>query len=228
MRCVDKGVNPTPYKKYRDAVTYLVGRIGCYCSYCEMVITNEPDVEHVQPITKGGAAFLLENFLLACKKCNKIKSNKNPTRTDHLWPDEDNTFIAFEYQNEIFVRPHSSLPSSIKPYAENILKLTGIDRVPKKLINPSKKDKKDLRWQGRKIAWGKAERALNNWAKNQTPELCDQIAETAHSTGFYSIWVKFFSGTPAVLAAIKAKFPNTYDPLPNGTGGYQLRTMGRF
>jgi hypothetical protein len=225
MRCVDKGVNLTPYAKYRDAMPYLVERIGAFCSYCEMEISNEPDVEHVRPKTLGGAALLLENFLLGCKKCNKIKSNKNPTRANHLWPDEDNTFFAYEYYNEVFIRPSTSIVgTAAEQLAKNTLELTGIDRVPKKLHKPSKKDKMDRRWQKRKEAWGKADRALANWNKNPTPELCDQIAQTAHSTGFYSIWIQKFVGEPAVLAAIKAEFPNTYEPVVNPAGGFVLRS----
>lgn len=229
MRCVDKGINLSPYKKYRDAMPYLTGRLGWYCSYCEMEISNEPDVEHVQPKTKGGAADLLENFLLGCKKCNKIKSNKNPDRTNHLWPDQDNTFIAYEYYNEIFIRPAAIIiRTPNEALAKNTLELTGIDRLPKKIHNPSKAMKRDSRWQKRKTAWGKAQRALTYWLRNPTNELCDQIAETAESSGFYSIWVQFFSGEPLVLAAIKSKFLNTYEPIPDGLGGFVLRPNGRF
>lgn len=225
MRCIDKGINIIAYTKYRDAMPYLVGRLGWYCSYCEMEISNEPDVEHVQPKTKGGALNLLENFLLGCKKCNKIKGNKNPDRGDHLWPDEDNTFVAYEYYNEIFVRPSTNIiGTSIEQCALNTLVLTGIDRVPKKVLNPSKEVKRDPRWQKRKTAWGKAERALVNWTRNPSPELCDQIAQTAHSSGFYSIWMQKFSGEPIVLAEIKALFMNTYEPITNHQGEYLLRT----
>lgn len=230
MRCVDKGINLVPYKKYGDALPYLMAQLGPYCSYCEMEISNEPDVEHVRPKTKGGALDLLENLLLGCKKCNKIKWNKNPDRTRHIWPDEDNTFAAFEYYNEIFIRPSSAIVGTpAEALALEILKLTGIDRLPKKVHSPSKAIKKDQRWQKRRVAWGKAERALNNWAKNPTIELCDQIAETAHSTGFYSIWIKIFSAEPAVLVAIKALFPNTYEPVTDPTGNYKLRCIkGRY
>lgn len=226
MRCVDKGVNLTPYTKYRDAMPYLVERIGAYCSYCEMEISNEPDVEHVSPKSLGGAALLLENFLLGCKKCNKIKNNNNPTRANHLWPDEDNTFVAFEYVNEIVVRPAGFiLGTPTEALARNTLNLTGIDRLPKNIARPSKKIILDRRWQKRKEAWGRAGIALNRWRMNPTIELCEQIADTAVSLGFYSIWVKFFSGPgeAQVLAEIRARFPNTYNPVPIPVGGFLLR-----
>jgi hypothetical protein len=227
MRCVDKGINATVYRNYRDACTDLVGRLGLYCSYCEMPIGNEPDVEHVQPKSLGGAALDWENFLLGCKKCNKIKNNKNPNRINHLWPDEDNTFVAFEYYNEIFIRPiAANLSAAQVIFASNTLELTGLDRVPKNLIAPTKLEKKDYRWQNRRKAWDKANRALANWTKNPSPELLESIADTAESTGYYSIWAKFFSA-PAnlnVLHAIKAKFLHTYDPVRNPANtGYTLR-----
>jgi hypothetical protein len=228
MRSVDKGANPTPYAQYRDAMPYLVERIGWYCSYCEMSIVNEPDVEHVQPKSRGGAGRLLINLLLGCKKCNDIKKARNPNRNGHLWPDEDNTFAAYEYYDEIHVRAANHLVAPIDQYARNTLNLTGIDRVPGRIVNPSKKDKRDPRWQMRKVAWGKAERALNGWRRNPSMELAEQIAETAHSTGFYSIWMRFFAADLIVLTEIKSKFPNTYEPLANGAGGFTPRPNGRY
>lgn len=224
MRCVDKGVNLIAFRKYRDALPYLVGRLGWYCSYCEMEISNEPDVEHVQPKSRGGAVDMLENFLLGCKKCNKIKGKKNPNRDNHLWPDEDNTFVAYEYYNEIYVKPSATVVgTAVEQLANNTLILTGIDRVPKRVAKPTKEQKKDPRWQKRRTAWGKAERALLNWRRNPSLELCDQIAQTAHATGFFSIWVQKFNGEPSVLAEIKTQFSNTYEPTVNPLGGYNLR-----
>ena len=228
MRCVDKGVNLVPFAKYGDAMPYLLLRLGSYCSYCEMEISNEPDVEHVQPKTKGGALNLLENFLLGCKRCNKIKGNKNPDRTSHLWPDEDNTFIAYEYYNEIFVRPSANLTGTpIEPYAKNTLELTGINRLPKKVLKPSKNIRKDQRWQKRRTAWGEADLALKRWRRNPSIELCEQIASSAAAIGFFSIWNQFFSGPGeiAVLNEIKNRFPNTYEPIEAPIGGYTLRTL---
>ena len=226
MRCIDKGVNLVAYARYRDAMPYLVNRLGWYCSYCEMEISNQPDLEHVQPKSLGGAVNMLENFLIGCKKCNTIKSNKNPTRANHLWPDEDNTFVAYEYYNEIYVRPSAAVTGTpIEPIAKNTLELTGIDRLPPNRHNLSIKEFKDPRWQKRKAAWGKAERALVNWNTNPSNELCETIADLAHSTGFYSIWVQKFAAEPVVLAAIKAQFLNTYEPIANSAGGYILRTL---
>lgn len=231
MRSVDKGPSPATYIAYGDAQFDLIQRLGPYCSYCEMEISNEPDVEHVEPKSRGGALLDWNNFLLGCKKCNKIKGKKNPNRNNHLWPDEDNTSVAFEYYNEIFVRPSPFLnPSSNEfQYAESILKLTGIDRVP---FNQAltKKIKKDRRWQKRKIAWERADIARKRWRRNSSPEVAEQIADTAQAIGFYSIWIKFFSeaGELPVLQEIKSRFPNTYEPMPDPAGGFIVRPGGRF
>ncbi len=227
MRSIDKGVNLIPFRNYRDAMPNLVARVGCYCCYCEMEISNEPDIEHVQPKSNGGAVYLWENFLLGCKKCNDIKSNKNPDRNNYLWPDEDNTSAAYEY-NEIFVKAIPGLAAPISAYAQNTLTLTGIDRVPSNIVKPTKKDKKDPRWQKRKVAWGKAQRAYTNWQTNRSQELAETIGELAHSSGFYSIWVKIFASEPLVLQSIKMLYPSTYEPIANPLGGFVLRHGGRF
>lgn len=228
MRSVDKGPSPRPYRNYRDALPDLKNRIGLYCSYCEMEISNEPDVEHVHPKASGGRLTNWENLLLGCKKCNKIKRDKNPDRTNHLWPDEDNTFVAFEYYNEIMVRPVVTLTTSAATMAQNTLELCGIDRVPGKIHQPNKKNKMDQRWQKRRKAWGYAERSLQNWQNNPTPELKTAIGDLAEASGFYSIWVKFFALEPQVLSEIKSRFPNTYEPAYTPGGALIIRAGGRF
>jgi hypothetical protein len=226
MRCIDKGIKHSEFANYREAMPYLADRLGWFCSYCEMEISNEPDVEHVQPKSMGGSVNLLENLLLSCKKCNKIKSNNNPNRNYHLWPDEDNTFAAYEYYNEIYVRPSAAIVGSpMEQFAKNTLELTGINRLPQMVQNPSKDIRKDPRWQKRKIAWNIAERALANWNNNPSNELCLTIAELAYATGFYSIWLQKFIGNTEILSAIKTQFHGTYEPIISPDGGFLLRTL---
>lgn len=228
MRSVDKGIAPSVYMNYRDALPDLQSRIGLYCSYCEMEISNEPDVEHVHPKARGGNPTEWRNLLLGCKKCNKIKKDKNPNRDNHLWPDEDNTSVAFEYYNEIMVRPAATLPAPIMLMAQNTLQLCGIDRVPGKIARPTKIDQRDQRWQKRRIVWLYAERALSNWQNNPTIELKETIGDLAKASGFYSIWVQFFANEPEMLAEIKSRFPNTYEPQYFANGDLRVRPGGRF
>lgn len=55
-----------------------------YCSYCEMGVRNMVEVEHVVPRNHGGAPLEWENFLLSCRYCNGIKSNKNISRAGYI------------------------------------------------------------------------------------------------------------------------------------------------
>lgn len=45
----------------------------------------------------------MENLLLACKYCNTRKSNKTTSenKNDYLWPDENNTELAYTYAGGI-------------------------------------------------------------------------------------------------------------------------------
>ena len=102
MRPVDKGESPyEKIDKYQDALPYLEDKIGLYCSYCEMPIKHVPEVEHVVSKSKGGDLTAWENLNLGCKYCNSRKSSKVTlnNKNDYLWPDEDNTAIAYLYTN---------------------------------------------------------------------------------------------------------------------------------
>lgn len=226
MRAIDKGNPPRVYANYRDCMHDLQLRIGLYCSYCELPIVNEPDVEHVHPKSRGGSLTAWNNLLLGCKKCNKIKGSKNANREGYLWPDEDNTFWAYEYSNEIMVKPKPDLPEKVAMCAQNTLTLCGIDRIPER--NSTKNDLNDRRWQNRRAAWGRAERSLNNWRNQPSPALLETIGDSAQSTGFYSIWIKFFESEPEILAEIKSRFPGTYEPDFSPEGTPIARPGGRY
>lgn len=100
MRPVNKGTSPyTSIQEYRDALPYLESRIGIYCSYCGAIIDHAPEIEHVVSKSKGGDKTEWKNLLLACKYCNTRKSNKTTSenKNDYLWPDENNTELAYTY-----------------------------------------------------------------------------------------------------------------------------------
>src|SRR2546428_5986540 len=49
------------------------------CQYCGHVGSSaELTVDHVKPVSRGGAADRWENAVIACKKCNWRKSNRLP------------------------------------------------------------------------------------------------------------------------------------------------------
>lgn len=66
---------------YRESKPHLVHQLGSYCSFCEMRINYRSlDIEHRLPKSVYPQKYVSwENFLLACKDCNTIKSN-NPSR----------------------------------------------------------------------------------------------------------------------------------------------------
>ncbi len=63
---------------YRRARRGLIGRLGAFCSYCELPVVTSLATEHVLPkatFPAYGAAW--DNFLLACAACNSAKG-ENP------------------------------------------------------------------------------------------------------------------------------------------------------
>lgn len=82
------------------ALPYLEARLGSYCSYCGMKLDNAPEVEHVASKSTDPALITnWDNLLLACKACNPRKSNTvtSINKNEYLWPDQDNTALAFCY-----------------------------------------------------------------------------------------------------------------------------------
>lgn len=45
------------------------------CAYCEKVFTEQPDVDHIIPLSRGGPHDV-ENLCLACERCNTSKKDK--------------------------------------------------------------------------------------------------------------------------------------------------------
>ena len=92
----DEDGDPLVFTDYKQARDPLIERIGDYCSYCEIALPSQIDVEHVLAKTLHPALELeWTNFLLACKNCNTIKSNKDIELEDLYWPHRDNTLRAF-------------------------------------------------------------------------------------------------------------------------------------
>ncbi|MCK9636899.1 MAG: HNH endonuclease [Methylobacter tundripaludum] len=183
--------NPVDFKEYGDARDDLVERIGDYCSYCESPLLA-PAVEHIQPKKKEATLEKTwSNFLLACTYCNSIKGEKTVDAgnlNDYFWADTDNTFRAFIYEKDRAPQIDTSLNAIKQQVAHNTLELTGLDREP---AHP-RLTGKDRRWIKRKEAWGKAETAKANLEQQSTELMCNQIIDTATSTGFWSVWMTVF------------------------------------
>lgn len=219
MRAVDKGDSTKSYQQYQEARNDLADRIGWYCSYCEMAVTNMIEVEHVVPRDQGGATLDWENFLLSCKYCNTVKGARNTSRDGYIWPDRDNSDIAFEYSKTGKI---SAGNTRVKVEAEATINLMGLDRTPGMINEPSKADS---RWISRLQVWLIAKQSYQNWIEKPIPEMASQISLTAMGTGFYSIWCKVFEQQSSVLDQIRNRFPGTHFnmdpegnrlPRPNG------------
>lgn len=205
MRAVEKGNAPSVYTHYGQARKDLTDAIGWYCSYCEMGIRHMIEVEHVIPIENGGDPLDWDNFLLACKYCNRTKWYRNLNRGGYLWPDRDNTDLAFEYNEATAIVPRTGTGVDIEATAT--IDLMGLDRYPGGPIPPTLADSRHIH---RLDAWRVIKLSLANWQELPEPAMARQIGIAAGKTGFYSAWMTVFAGIDDVLDQIVASFTGTY------------------
>lgn len=206
MRPVRKGESPhIKISNYRDALPHLEGRIGSYCSYCELPLNNAPEVEHIISKSKNPEfQTMWANLLLACKYCNTRKSNQidSDNVKDYLWPDQYNTALAFTYIcgvpkiNEVELQQLDN--------SEEILKRAKNTFALIKLGN-----KTDRRQRKRNEVFEIAKKALERWKQYPTEVMKMQIADTATACGFFSIWTTVFSQEPDMLKAFIQAFTGT-------------------
>ena len=199
MRPVDKGIAPIEYNDYKQARHYLANRIGYYCSYCEMKIYNSIEVEHIIPRNRAGSPLDWSNFLLSCKYCNTIKSDNNDNIDDYLWPDRDNTDLAFSYDETNIISPRTNLSSQLRQKANNTISLTGLNRSPNTQNHPTGAD---TRWRSREEVWTIARKNLKNWIDAPIIQMAQSIANCALISGHYSIWIEIFKDDEIVLQEI--------------------------
>lgn len=212
MRPVDKGKSPyDSINDYHDAEPYLTEKIGAYCSYCEFPISHVPEVEHKESKNSGGAITDWNNLLLACKYCNtrKLEYVKKGEAKKCLWPDMDNTFFAYTYED--------GMPKVNQAY----LKAIGNDALQKaqnlydavKLGNIPTVGQKDRRLPKRREALNTAIITFNSWigVKDSCNEdtFVDSIVELAKAIGFFSVWMMIFKDVPKIREALIEGFVGT-------------------
>ncbi len=230
MRPIDKGA--APYQQinvYTEALPYLEEKIGCYCSYCELKIEHVPEVEHCYSKDRGGSPTDWDNLLLGCKYCN---SRKKTIIGDHpksrwLWPDEDNTFLAFKYDdgipklNEAYL---SAIGQTVYEQAKSMFNDLKLDNIPH---SPSDKDR---RYKNRLDAYNRAKEIFISWNKAKGTFLEEDFKNTicnmATAMGFFSVWMAIFKNEPIICVALIHSFSGTalncFDanglavPRPNG------------
>ena len=204
----DDNGNPKVFQKYQEARLELTTRLGQYCSYCEVFVPSALEVEHIQPkdgpYGRPDLKLTWDNFLLACKNCNATKGSKRVDNDlqEHYWPHRDNTFRAFQYQPGGIVSVNPDLTDSEKKRAQRTIKLTGLDKRPTLGAKAS-----DWRWQNRRKTWDKAERALQNLRRCDTPQMREQIVDAA--TGFWSVWMTVFESDSDMRHRFIQRFQGT-------------------
>ncbi len=74
------------------------------CQYCGLrAAAPELTIDHVVPISRGGAAKTWENQVVACKRCNGRKANHLPAEV-HLHLARSPRPVAHEYAHLLFLR----------------------------------------------------------------------------------------------------------------------------
>ncbi|MGB8701386.1 MAG: HNH endonuclease [Thermosynechococcaceae cyanobacterium] len=209
MRPVERGLAPRTYAKYGDAIGDLEARLGLYCSYCERRLPTSLAVEHVVPkALNPGLETEWTNFLLGCTNCNSVKGDTPVDVEDFLWPDRDNTFLAFEYAKGGFVRLATNTNKEQKEKAKALLNLVGLQRHQASgWDNPAPRDK---RWQQREEIWAVAEKCRKNFESlKQTDDAKNLVLEVAHGYGFFSVWMTVFDVYPDIKRGLVQGFLGT-------------------
>lgn len=214
MRPVNKGNSPYEMiADYHDALPYLGDRIGLYCSYCGMSIVHMPEVEHSISKSTGGAVTDWKNLLLACKYCNTRKASKTTpdNKKSYLWPDEDNTELAYSYVGGIPSVNQQKLMELDPSGEENQRAKNLFDLV--KLGNVPRAGNKDRRFRERNRTFAEANYSLQNWNQLKLTDgktaIKDQIVRTAVADGFFSVWMEVFKDEPEMKNALISAFPGT-------------------
>jgi 5-methylcytosine-specific restriction endonuclease McrA len=69
----------TPRRALRPNRRNLLLRDGHTCQYCGHIgVASDMTIDHVTPLSRGGAPDRWENCVVACRRCNWRKGNKRP------------------------------------------------------------------------------------------------------------------------------------------------------
>ena len=219
MRPVNKGDAPKiKIKKYQDAEQHLEKRLGAYCSFCELPLQHVPEVEHREAKSSGGEELDWDNFLLSCKYCNTRKGKivKKGDLQKYLWPDIDDTFHAFSYEEDlpqVNAEYLNLIADGSYQKALNLLKLIKLDNRPTKT-------ERDRRFFARNEARNSALMSRAGWLSMETSSDRDTYLETivmlAKASGFFSVWMLVFKDIEAVKLRLLDSFPGTRREYFNG------------
>ena len=230
MRPVIRGEAPRTYTAYRQALNDLVDRMGRYCSYCERQLPTSLAVEHVVPKSLDPELERdWENFLLGCTNCNSVKLAQPTNKRDFLWPDLDNTCLAFTYSKGGYVEVSSSLTETMQHKASKLMALVGLNRH--KDEDYPRPAGGDQRWMQRDEAWRIAEECKERVdrldANGYGDEARDLTLEVALAKGFFSIWMIVFADDPMMLNRLIKAFTGTAADCFDEAGAVVNRPGGR-
>lgn len=204
----DEAGNDVVFDEYNDARPHLIGRMGDYCSFCEMHLPG-PAVEHIRCKDKN-PDLLCEwsNFLLACLSCNSTKGTMVDTQDDvdrHLWPHLHRTFDVFVYERDGIVRLADISDATLAAKARATEELVGLTRRPGKgngLTNRQVRRGSDRRYEKRREAWQEAVAAREDLGELDTPAMRRRILDSARARGFWSVWMTVFHDDEAMQQAL--------------------------
>jgi hypothetical protein len=222
MRPINRGATPQvngiakTVADYKDWRQDLIDRIGNFCSYCNMVLNDSPQVEHVSAKSTNPAMLTTwDNMLLACGPCNRAKSNNPNSNNTHYLPDYHNTHLAFDYalvdvpkrKGQIGCVP---VPSS-NAYVNQNKALATIALCKLQAVTVNKRAT-DLRWKYRYEAWITAVQWKDSWIKwghTVANEFITLLLTAATGKGFFSIWYIVFEDVQEIKLALLVGHPNT-------------------
>ena len=69
-----------PSKRQREMIRQKTGGL---CHICGGPLGERWVADHVKPVAKGGGSSI-ENFLPACRVCNRLKWHRNPEAVRHI------------------------------------------------------------------------------------------------------------------------------------------------
>jgi hypothetical protein len=197
----DSAGNPLTFADYDQAKWHLVNRFGPFCAYCERRLATHINVEHIAARSTGGPVVDWDNFLLACQNCNSAKQAKPITNL--YFPHAANTSYAFAYRPDAIIQPNSRLTTPEQEFARKTLELFGLHN-----LQPSAPGAPDRRYDDYLERWGMAEVSRNRLKRNDTVELREQIADTVHDNGAFSIYLAVFESDKDMRLRIVERFNN--------------------
>jgi hypothetical protein len=207
----------------------LEDHLGVYCSYCERRLPASLEVEHVSPKSVADdLKFEWTNFLLSCKSCNTLKGTKGKRVGNYLWPDRDNTFLAFKYTKGGFVETANGLHNNVRPKAVALCNLVGLDRHDQGAAQ-KKPSRRDKRWKDREQVWEMAVKQKDDLA--MFPIAFRGLArgfavDTAVGFGFFSVWMTVFHDDPQFRVALIARMLGTPQSQCFNAGGNAVARPG--